>query len=525
MVASPERQRGGGGVSSSRAHSLQMHRSMGPTFIQLAVSSALLSCSPGIAERVFSSEDYPNCDGDGTLIADGVCDSLVNNADCGYDGGDCCQCTCVDGPDNACGEVGDGYVCLDPDVPQNCGPTASPTPTSTVSLSTLIYSSCAGYTPFIADGYCDEINNNAACGYDGGDCCACTCVDGLDYICGKLGFGFNCQDPDAPVECSSDFDACSGNELTRQNGICDSENNNAECGYDGGDCCECTCRVYSSFLVPYLVFCGPVFDCQDPAAPTDCETEQNSSTSSPEGNSSYPDCNGYVPYISDGDCDISNNNAECAWDGGDCCSCTCGDADFSCGENGYFCRDPDSGCVTSSGTSSYETWEDDSSFGEDDSSFVSSSYFSSGSETAIIDGLCSGTTNLADGYCNSNFNTPLCLYDGGDCCECTCVSTSYYTCGYNGYECLDPAIDCTVTPSPIQRQRDPDIADVASVVGSSKPVSKRQVLVTFVVSAVAYFCFAGLVAGILALIAKRCRSLARNPLPTVETIIAQPTAA
>lgn len=28
-------------------------------------------------------------------------------------------------------------------------------------------------------------------------------------------------------------------------------------------------------------------------------------------------------YYADGDCDPSNNNAECGYDWGDCCSCTC----------------------------------------------------------------------------------------------------------------------------------------------------------------------------------------------------------
>lgn len=34
-------------------------------------------------------------------------------------------------------------------------------------------------------------------------------------------------------------------------------------------------------------------------------------------------------------------------------------------------------------------------------------------------------------------------YDGGDCCECTCVSTFFYPCGANGYKCADPAASCS----------------------------------------------------------------------------------
>ena len=31
-------------------------------------------------------------------------------------------------------------------------------------------------------------------------------------------------------------------------------------------------------------------------------------------------------------------------------------------------------------------------------------------------------------------------YDGGDCCPCTCVDGTYYSCGVNGYNCLDPSV-------------------------------------------------------------------------------------
>ena len=35
-------------------------------------------------------------------------------------------------------------------------------------------------------------------------------------------------------------------------------------------------------------------------------------------------------------------------------------------------------------------------------------------------------------------------YDGGDCCDCTCVSTTAYTCGDSGYDCVDPDSSCDV---------------------------------------------------------------------------------
>lgn len=40
-------------------------------------------------------------------------------------------------------------------------------------------------------------------------------------------------------------------------------------------------------------------------------------------------------------------------------------------------------------------------------------------------------------------DAPLSGYDGGDCCECDCVSTEEYTCGNGGdYDCIDPSSAC-----------------------------------------------------------------------------------
>ena len=134
---------------------------------------------------------------------------------------------------------------------------------------------------YIGDGFCDAGNNNADCGnYDGGDCCECTCFDG-DFMCGSN--GFDCKAPNAcgvdDVDDAGDVDdftddygyggygGYGSGELscfvfTIANGICDPNNNNADCGnYDGGDCCESTC-MDSEFT------CGSMFgfDCRDPSA-------------------------------------------------------------------------------------------------------------------------------------------------------------------------------------------------------------------------------------------------------------------
>ena len=50
---------------------------------------------------------------------------------------------------------------------------------------------------------------------------------------------------------------------------------------------------------------------------------------------------GVGSWMSDGTCDPQNLIPECAWDGGDCCRCTCVDKKYTCGTDGYLCIDPD----------------------------------------------------------------------------------------------------------------------------------------------------------------------------------------
>ena len=63
-----------------------------------------------------------------------------------------------------------------------------------------MYEDCTdGYIPGIHDGYCDTWNNNAECGFDGGDCCECTLSDDGSSIYNEtLISSRNCVDPSDP---------------------------------------------------------------------------------------------------------------------------------------------------------------------------------------------------------------------------------------------------------------------------------------------------------------------------------------
>merc|ERR1712037_887199 len=91
-------------------------------------------------------------------VGDGVCDDENNNAGCNWDKGDCCgvsgnpnqkkyckKCKCLD-----CEYTDKKDKCSGKKVTGKCGNT------------------------YVGDGVCDDVNNNAGCNWDKGDCCGST---------------------------------------------------------------------------------------------------------------------------------------------------------------------------------------------------------------------------------------------------------------------------------------------------------------------------------------------------------------
>ena len=102
----------------------------------------------------------------------------------------------------------------------------------------------------IGDGICHSVTNNEGCGYDGGDCCAETCVGDK---CGQQ-WGYDCRD----IRYNPFAYTCTENSKLFGDGFCHDAANNEGCGYDGGDCCESTCTGPN---------CGAWgYNCMDPNA-------------------------------------------------------------------------------------------------------------------------------------------------------------------------------------------------------------------------------------------------------------------
>ena len=180
--------------------------------------------------------------------------------------------------------------CLDPNG-GGSAPTSAPTPSPP--------SDACGSPQWFGDNYCDDENNNEECGWDGGDCCgddvntdycsACECLDP------NGGGSAPTPAPTIPPTPSPPSDACGSPHWFGDN-YCDDDNNNEECGWDGGDCCGEN---------PNIQFCSAC-ECLDPngSGPT-----TSAPIPTPDPTTLAPtDACGSPQWVGDNYCDDDNNN-------------------------------------------------------------------------------------------------------------------------------------------------------------------------------------------------------------------------
>ncbi|CAK0856453.1 unnamed protein product [Prorocentrum cordatum] len=121
---------------------------------------------------------------------DGYCDSVCNNWECNYDGGDC-----------------------------DATPEPEPEPEPewwTTTDKELCADGC--YNGWPGDGYCDSVCNNWECNYDGGDCDENPPTDPEGLDCGQC----TDDDGDCAFNVSTEFPSCgSGYQVVYGNYCCD----------------------------------------------------------------------------------------------------------------------------------------------------------------------------------------------------------------------------------------------------------------------------------------------------------------
>ena len=142
-------------------------------------------------------------------------------------------------------------------------PEGSPTP---APVTTCI--SAGGDMELFGNGRCDARNNIPECWYDYGDCCQSTCRDG-DTGCEVDGFPRVCLDPRANDNGLPDPDECVLDWIA--DGVCDPENNNEQCTWDGGDCCCSTCIQYGISGWIFEPWTCEVFGVWEEDYPRDCK--------------------------------------------------------------------------------------------------------------------------------------------------------------------------------------------------------------------------------------------------------------
>merc|ERR1711962_1870796 len=112
--------------------------------------------------------------------------------------------------------------------------TNSPNPEPTTTSEGGSTGECE-FPSWQGDSVCNDDSNNAACNWDGGDCCASTNSNPEIYA---YCWDCSCMDPNALENAGStgecEFPSWQGDR------VCDDETNNAACNWDGGDCCAST---------------------------------------------------------------------------------------------------------------------------------------------------------------------------------------------------------------------------------------------------------------------------------------------
>ncbi|OUW21616.1 MAG: hypothetical protein CBD21_00365, partial [bacterium TMED161] len=419
--------------------------------------------------------------GNSSFLGDGWCDASNNNADCGYDAGDCCPSTCVDNV-YACESFGGTCdTCIDP-AAEDANYGGSCADSAVCGDGVCEDGEVGGDDGCYADCGCLEGEFECVAGGSYGNCIPggwqCDgwddCADGVDeagcddQTCEDLGL-WDCGDG----QCINPSWVCDGSVDTCNAGWGPDCANGADesldtCGEDHDECVEVDCDLgwatCLSSLADYDYYNGTNWfeDCsacadtcaQNPDVPqltADCGAHAYNI-----GAGACPDpcaapvdpcteAGGNPAWIGDGFCDgdgtgIGNNQAACDFDGGDCCPGDCIDDVYLCETFGGACEDcldPDSADLAEDGQCSDIvlgcTNEYADNYNADATADDGSCLFEGCEEAGTMPGCsdqdaeddCVSSGWVGDGFCDGyteEWGVNLCCYglDGGDCTEAEC---------------------------------------------------------------------------------------------------------
>ena len=389
----------------------------------------------------------PTCQGNQPTMGNGKCNDVNNNCACDWDNGDCCGSPTSSTQFSTCGVGPDGTCCLDPDFG-----TETQAPSSTTSTSSGVFTrppitttsgsdapcatECAGKVSNVANGKCNDVNNNCGCNWDGGDCCGPPQNDLQFSTCEPLNDETCCRDPtyEPPARTTTTTDA--NTRTTTETTVASTSTTTRR-------------RVTTSAS----------------------DTTSVTTTNAP-GTTEFrckATCTGNVGTLGNGKCNDPNNNCGCNWDGGDCCgreqssiqysACTAIQPDGSC------CLDPSHDASSTTTTRDAMTSRTTvvqtrppvpdtttTSAGRGEITDVTRTAEQTRSTIATTTrrgdfncaSACQGNTRtLGNDKCNSINNNCGCNWDNGDCCGPAVSQEQYSMCtitdgGVTGDCCLDP---------------------------------------------------------------------------------------
>ncbi len=262
-------------------------------------------------------------------IGDGFCDSILNNAECNFDKGDCswssvCKFSCSLGFDNNTGVkslmIQDG-ICQPELVTEDCcfdgGDCPCPLcrcPTCPIQSESLLL-----LHKWLGDGVCDSELDFRDCCYDMGDCWCTSCSSAKQRI------GNSKCDQDLNVEsCCYDFGDCNDAFCTTcpilhagrvGDGHCDKHLFNEACCFDGFDCDGFELRCPTC---PEEAWSTPSFDltCDEDLNNEACCFDTGDCAGLDE---ICPNCREPIALtFGDGMCNTWYNTKECCYDNNDC---------------------------------------------------------------------------------------------------------------------------------------------------------------------------------------------------------------